>query len=554
MPCPHFSVSICSRGGGGSAVAGAAYQSGEKLFCEYDEHTKNFTYKTEEVVYKEIMLPEKAPREYFDRATLWNSAEAAEPNWNSQLARKVIAALPKELSDEDNIEFVKEFISEEFVSKGMCADFAIHRPKKQEEKPEEENDESQAEVSLEKPALSDNIHVHIMLTMRAIDDDGNWLAKSRKEYLKDENGNQLYDKNGKPSTRKIFTTDWDNKNNVERWRKAWETKQNVFLEKAGRTERVCLDSYEKQGIDLIPTVHKGPAVCAMERRGIITETGNFNRVIKEINKIIKELGKAVNKISDWINEIKKGAEQIDLEPKELNISTICANWFDEREKQRKTWSNIYAIRKAASKDLEKYVKVYSYINSHDIETLPDLENQVSDITEKLRIARNESKSLSRQKSKVEGIIKHAERKKELDQIHKKANTPGFGKKKYIEKHSEELKEWNTCAAYLRINLPDGNYNRKKMKQELEYLETKSYLKLREVEKLTSHKETLGYIQYIVKQYLPELTPEKTELQPEQKTEKRESVMKRLSEKKLEVERSERKQNKVDIRKNKDFER
>ena len=176
MPCPHFSVSICSRGGGGSSVAGAAYQSGEELFCEYDEHTKNYTYKTEEVVYKEILLPENAPREYFNRATLWNSAEAAEPNWNSQLARKVIAALPKELSDEDNIEFVKEFISEEFVSKGMCADFAIHRPKKQEKKPEEENDESQAEVSLESPALSDNIHVHIMLTMRAIDDDGNWLA------------------------------------------------------------------------------------------------------------------------------------------------------------------------------------------------------------------------------------------------------------------------------------------------------------------------------------------------------------------------------------------
>lgn len=537
MPCPHFSVSICSRGSGGSAVAGAAYQSGEKLFCEYDEHTKNYTYKTEEVVYKEIMLPENAPRKYYDREILWNSAEAAEPNWNSQLARKAIAALPKELSDEDNIQFVREFIQEEFVSKGMCADFAIHRPRKKEEEPKEENDNPSDELTMENPALSDNIHVHIMLTMRAIDEDGNWLAKSRKKYLKDENGNQLYDKKGNPKTKKIFTTDWDNKNNVEHWRKAWETKQNEFLERAGRTERVRLDSYEKQGIELIPTVHKGPAVCAMERRGIITETGNINRAIEEVNRLIKELGRVVKKLSDWISDVIKGAKQLDIEPQEIRISTICLNWYHTREEQRKTWTNIYAIRKASLNDMQKFSKVYVYIGDKKINTLSDLEKRVSNISEKLRVVKNESKSISKQKSKIEGIIEHAERKKQLDHIHKKANTPGFNKKKYREEHAAELKEWDTCAAYLRINLPDKEYNRKEMQKNLEYLEIKSSLKVQEVKELSEEKELLGYIRYIIKDYIPELKPEEKEMTSEGKAKKRESVRERLTQNKNTVEKN-----------------
>lgn len=538
MPCPHFSVSICSRGNGGSAVASAAYQSGEKLFCEYDEHTKNFTYKTEEVVYKEILLPRNAPKVYYDRATLWNSAEAAEPNWNSQLARKAIAALPKELSDEDNIKFVREFIREEFVSKGMCADFAIHRPKKKEESPEEENhkdNEEQLPAGLD--ALSDNIHVHIMLTMRAIDEDGNWLAKSRKEYLKDENGNPILDKKGNLKTRKIFTTDWDNKNNVEHWRKAWETKQNAFLEKAGCTERVCLDSYEKQGIEQIPTVHKGPAVCAMERRGVVTETGNINRAIEEVNRLIKELGRVVKKLSDWISDVIKGAKQLDIEPREISISTMCLNWYHDREEQRKTWTNIYAIRKASLNDLHKFSKVYAYIGNKKINTLSDLEKRVSDISESLRVAKNVSKSISRQKSKIEGIIEHAERKKQLDHIHKKANTPILWKKKYREEHSAELKEWDTCAAYLRINLPDKGYNRKELQKELESLEIKSSLKFQEVKELNEEKEMLGYIWYIIKDYIPELKLEEKKMTSEEKAIKRKSVRERLAQNKITVEKN-----------------
>ena len=77
MPVPHFNIKITQRSKGNSAVAGAAYQAGEKLFSEYDQKTKNYTCK-KEVVYTEIMLPPNAPPEYADRATLWNSVEEIE--------------------------------------------------------------------------------------------------------------------------------------------------------------------------------------------------------------------------------------------------------------------------------------------------------------------------------------------------------------------------------------------------------------------------------------------------------------------------------------------
>ena len=125
IPCPHFKITIVKRSQGQSAVAGAAYQSGERLFSEYDQKTK-FYNKKKELVHAEIMLPSHAPPGYADRATLWNAVEAVENQWNSQLARRIVLAFPVEVPKEQYLSMIKEFCQEQFVSKGMIADFAIH--------------------------------------------------------------------------------------------------------------------------------------------------------------------------------------------------------------------------------------------------------------------------------------------------------------------------------------------------------------------------------------------------------------------------------------------
>ena len=94
MPCPHNEISIVQRSQRQSAVAAAAYQSGEKLFCEYDQQVKHYPEKRG-IVHNEILLPANAPPEYADRNTLWNAVEAVEKQWNSQLARRWVLTIPE---------------------------------------------------------------------------------------------------------------------------------------------------------------------------------------------------------------------------------------------------------------------------------------------------------------------------------------------------------------------------------------------------------------------------------------------------------------------------
>ena len=218
MPVPHFNIKITQRSKGKSAVAGAAYQAGEKLFSEYDQKTKNYTCK-KEVVYTEIMLPPNAPPEYADRATLWNSVEEIEKQWNSQLARRFVVALPREVPMEMLPQMVKEYCEEHFVSKGMCCDFAIHDPY----------------------PPGHNPHCHFMLTMRAIDENGKWLPKSRKVYDLDENGERIKLPSGRWKSHKEDTVDWNEQYHAEEWRHGWEVVQNKYLELAGSPERIDAD-------------------------------------------------------------------------------------------------------------------------------------------------------------------------------------------------------------------------------------------------------------------------------------------------------------------------
>ena len=218
IPCPHFKITIVKRSQGQSAVAGAAYQSGEQLFSEYDQKTK-FYNKKKELVHAEIMLPSHAPPGFADRATLWNAVEAVENQWNSQLARRIVLTFPVEVPKEQYLSMIKEFCQEQFVSKGMIVDFAIH-------------DKGDG-----------NPHAHILLTLRAMDEHGKWLPKARKVYDLDENGERIQLPSGNWKCHKKNTVDWNDQKYAEVWRHSWETITNRYLEAAGRPERVDPVSY-----------------------------------------------------------------------------------------------------------------------------------------------------------------------------------------------------------------------------------------------------------------------------------------------------------------------
>ena len=244
MAIYHLSVKICGRGRGiggsdQSPIASAAYQSGEKLYNEKDGEIKNYGRK-ERIVAQGLMLAKNFPQDW-DRERLWNEVERAEKNKNAQLYRKWEMALPTELSDEQNIEFAKKFVKKYFVRKGMCADWAIHGGK--------------------------NPHLHVMTTVRGMDQNHQWQPKKRKEYILDFDGQKQYDK--KTKTYKCTTkstNDWHTKDFLHKIRKAWADEQNTALKQAGYKSRVSEKSYKDLAKNnqlyhyLRPTKHRGQSL------------------------------------------------------------------------------------------------------------------------------------------------------------------------------------------------------------------------------------------------------------------------------------------------------
>ena len=279
MALYHFHVEQIKRSAGQSAIAAAAYRAGERLYSEYYGETNDFTRKGG-VLHTEVMLPPNAPPEYADRQTLWNAVEKAEKNKKAQLAYSFDIALQNELTMDENIALARRFVQEHFVSKGMIADFAVHEPDKENGIP--------------------NPHFHVMTTMRPLNPDGTWGNKQRREYALDENGERIRDEKGEYVFNAVHTTNWREPETLERWRDAWCRMVNTEFERKGITARIDHRSYEAQGIEQIPTVHEGPLVQKMEKRGIRTQKGDLNRWIRATNRLIASLKKKLKSLVEWI--------------------------------------------------------------------------------------------------------------------------------------------------------------------------------------------------------------------------------------------------------------
>ena len=259
------------------------------------------------MLYSEIILPPHAPPEYRDRATLWNAVEHAERHKKAQLAYSFDIALQNELTMEENIELARGFVQKNFVGKGMVADLAIHQPDK-------------GDGGIPNP------HFHVLTTMRPINPDGTWGQKQKREYLVDKNGDPVLDSNGKPKFNAVATTDWHCPETLEAWRKAWCDMVNEAFERNGITERIDHRSYERQGLDLIPTIHEGPTVRQMEAKGIKTDKGELNRWIKATNRLICDVTKKIKSLFSWLAEVREKLSK----PQTPNLVELLTDYYVKR--------------------------------------------------------------------------------------------------------------------------------------------------------------------------------------------------------------------------------
>lgn len=279
MAIYHCSIKIGSRSKGQSAVAAAAYRAGEKLTDKQTGIVSDYTRKGG-IVHSEIALCENAPAEYADRETLWNAVHEIEKAKNSQLWREFEVALPKELNRSEQIDTVREF-AKSLATQGMCVDWALH-------------DKGDG-----------NPHAHIMATVRSIKENGEWAPKSKKVYDLDDDGNKIYqgkDKTGRRQYKnhKEDYNNWNDKERVEEWREQWAKCCNRRL-----SERDHIDhrSYERQGVEQIPTVHEGYAARQMVAKGKTSERVQMNEEIRQKNTLIQKLAEQLRSIGEMIKEL-----------------------------------------------------------------------------------------------------------------------------------------------------------------------------------------------------------------------------------------------------------
>ena len=177
----QFGIQVIGGSEGRSAVAAAAYRSARKIENEYTGTTEDYS-KKKWVAYSEVMLPENAPKRFQDRAVLWNEVERTEKGRNARLAREIEVALPIELSMEENIRLIQDYVQNTFISEGMIADVSIHCPPVTDAEGVPINEHGKR-VRDEGSMVFRNPHAHILLTVRPMDERGNWMPKTQKEYL-----------------------------------------------------------------------------------------------------------------------------------------------------------------------------------------------------------------------------------------------------------------------------------------------------------------------------------------------------------------------------------
>ena len=426
----HFNISMISRGKSKSAVASAAYISCEKIKNEWDGEVHDYHNK-KGLLHSEIFLPEHVPKEFKDRSYLWNSVELNEKASNAQLARNFIIALPKELSFEENKKLITDFIQENFVSKGMIADLAIH----------DGNDEE-----------NNNIHAHIMTTLRPINEKGEWQAKSKKEYVLDEKGEKIKLKSGNYKTRKIELTDWNNKGNAEKWRKNFASLCNQYLEKNHQEKRVDHRSYKRQGIEEIPTIHMGASASALEKKGIETDKGNINREIKKHNSLVKAIKNKIKEITSWIDGLLgnlqakydeyKQTKKDELENKaELFNLYEYISIYNEIQGEKIKNLSYYGQIKKGNVDLKRFVKAIYYLKDNHLQTIADLQGKVFELAKQSKKISSDIQEKTQRIKDLNRCFICADIIKENKAVYQEYKDKTFLKDKFYNSHKDEIENY-----------------------------------------------------------------------------------------------------------------
>ncbi|MCG0776623.1 MobQ family relaxase [Lactiplantibacillus plantarum] len=350
----HMSFSNISAGKGRSAIAGAAYRSGEKLFD--DKEGRSYFYSRSVMPESFILTPKNAPDWANDRQRLWNEVEKKDRKVNSRYAKEFNVALPVELSEDEQKGLLTKYVQKNFVDQGMVADVAIHR-----DHPE-------------------NPHAHVMLTNRPFNPDGSWGQKTKTEYVLDSHGNKTKTPAGNVRNRKIWLVDWDKKEKITEWRHNWAASVNQVLEQKNIPDRISEKSFVDQGIDEVATQHEGINSKRYERKEFNQQVKNYRKT-KASYKNNQE--KAINRghLDSLSKHFSFNEKRLVNELSHELKTYISLESLDDKRRMLFNWKNSTLIKHAVGEDVTKQLLTINQQES-SLRKADELLNKVVDRTTK----------------------------------------------------------------------------------------------------------------------------------------------------------------------------
>ena len=484
----HTHVDIVSRSKGESVIAKAAYNARDKLKDDYYGKTHDYS-KKDDLVFSKIFLPEHIPKEFSKREYLWNEVEKIEKSKNSQLARNLLFTLPRELNEEDRIKLISEFIEENFTSKGMIADCNIHNPT--------------ASDNEEQP------HAHILLTLREIDEQGNWKAKSKKEYILDENGEKIKLKSGNYKSRKVNLNDWNEPDKAKEWRENFSKKANEYLARNNIDKRIDPRTFGEQGREELPQVHLGTASFQMEKKGIQTERGNHNRKITAFNLEFKKFKAELSKLTSWISSLlvnlqskydeykQEKKEEYENKAELFNLYEYISIYHElQGEKARKL--NPYASNKKIGADLRRFSKARIYLKDNNLRTIADLQEKISTIQ-----ANNKkiSQDIKVKTTRIESLNKcfvYADIIKDNKQIFEEWNSKSLFKDSFYNSHKEQIDKYKRARVILEKTTGSSAIKSKNWQRDIQSLEIEITKLNKQAQSIKEEYENINHIKYAAK--------------------------------------------------------
>ena len=354
----------------------------------------------------------------------------------------------------------------------------------------------------EKDAGEDGIqnpHFHVLCPIRPLNPDGSWGNKQRREYILDEHGNRIPNGKGDYESKAFPTTDWGSPERLEAWRQAWADLCNAKFEEKGLPERIDHRSYVRQGIEQIPTVHEGPAVRQMEARGIATDKGSLNRLIRVTNQKLRDIARRIRELLQGIVEIKD----------QLNApqSPVLADLLTQRLEQRNAgaWSN-----KAKIGNLKEFSELVLILQKRGIVTLADFDTYMKDFQQKSAEMTSALNAWSARMKELSKLIRFAGEFQRLTPIYEEWNSIRFKKarNKYKAEHEREINLFLLAKRKLDAAAPDHKLTVKAWQKELDTLTTEYKLESDQLKPIRDELKELYSIKSKLGPFLREASQDK----------------------------------------------